>query len=67
MTNGSVLIAEAMAEMLCTEDFRKVHVCEGPGCGFLFVDRTGNGTRRWCSMAACGNRAKQATRRQTKE
>jgi predicted RNA-binding Zn ribbon-like protein len=60
-------VAEAMAELLCTEDFRNVRVCEGRGCGFLFVDRTGKGTRRWCSMAVCGNRAKQATRRQNQE
>jgi predicted RNA-binding Zn ribbon-like protein len=57
-------IAEAMADMLCTEDFTNVRVCEGPGCGFLFVDRTGKGTRRWCSMALCGNRAKQAKAKQ---
>ena len=28
------------------------------GCGWLFVDRTKNGTRRWCSMATCGARDK---------
>jgi hypothetical protein len=39
-------IAEAMAELLCTEDFSNVRVCERPGCGYLFVDRTGQGTRR---------------------
>jgi predicted RNA-binding Zn ribbon-like protein len=36
------------------------------GCGWLFVDRTKNGSRRWCSMADCGGTAKarrQAARR----
>jgi predicted RNA-binding Zn ribbon-like protein len=25
---------------------------------WLFVDESKNGTRRWCDMTACGNRAK---------
>lgn len=29
-----------------------------PGCGFLFLDGTKNGTRRWCSMEDCGTQAK---------
>jgi predicted RNA-binding Zn ribbon-like protein len=28
------------------------------GCGWLFVDGTKNGSRRWCSMADCGGRVK---------
>jgi predicted RNA-binding Zn ribbon-like protein len=28
------------------------------GCGVLFLDRTRNRSRRWCSMKSCGNRAK---------
>jgi predicted RNA-binding Zn ribbon-like protein len=31
-----------------------------PKCVLHFHDATKNGTRRWCSMAACGNRAKAA-------
>ena len=34
--------------------------CPGPGCAWVFVDTTRNGSRRWCDMAACGNRAKAA-------
>ncbi|GAA3826848.1 CGNR zinc finger domain-containing protein [Nocardioides panacisoli] len=34
--------------------------CPGPGCAWVFVDTTRNGSRRWCHMAACGNRAKAA-------
>ncbi len=30
------------------------------GCGVLFLDRTRNHSRRWCSMKSCGNRAKVA-------
>lgn len=30
--------------------------CQGPGCGWLFLDRTRSHTRRWCSSSDCGNR-----------
>jgi predicted RNA-binding Zn ribbon-like protein len=59
-----VPIAEALARVVCNEDFRQIRVCEGPGCGLLFVDHTRGLSRRWCSMSTCGNRSKQATRRQ---
>ena len=35
-----------------------VRECEGTGCGWLFLDTSRSRKRRWCSMAACGNRAK---------
>lgn len=38
--------------------------CPGPDgwCGWLFLDRTKNRSRRWCSMAVCGNPAKMRAR-----
>ncbi len=56
-------VAEALAQLVCTEDFSNVKACEGPICTVLFVDHTRGQARRWCSMAICGNRAKQATHR----
>jgi predicted RNA-binding Zn ribbon-like protein len=56
-------IAEALARVVCEEDFRYIRLCEGSHCGLLFVDRTRGLNRRWCSMSTCGNRSKQATRR----
>jgi predicted RNA-binding Zn ribbon-like protein len=53
-------IALAMADLICNEDFLYVKACEGPTCTLLFLDKTHGHARRWCSMAACGNRAKQA-------
>ena len=44
-------------------DFEDVKACEGPACTLLFVDHTRGRARRWCSMAICGNRAKQAAHR----
>jgi predicted RNA-binding Zn ribbon-like protein len=57
-------IAQAMAQLACEEDFGQVKACEGHRCTLLFVDRTRGRVRRWCSMSACGNRAKQAAHRE---
>ncbi len=54
------LIARAAAEFLATADLSLVRRCEGAGCILLFYDTTKSHTRRWCSMAVCGNRAKAA-------
>ncbi|MCY1058772.1 ABATE domain-containing protein [Nannocystis sp. SCPEA4] len=57
-------VGEALANLVCTEDFAQVKACEGPACTLLFADHTRGHARRWCSMAICGNRAKQAAHRQ---
>jgi predicted RNA-binding Zn ribbon-like protein len=36
----------------------RVRRCANPECGWLFLDDSRAGKRRWCSMSACGNRAK---------
>ena len=56
-------IGEALAQLVCTEDFSNVKACEGPICTLMFADHTRGRARRWCSMALCGNRAKQAAHR----
>ena len=56
-------IGQALAQLVCTEDFANVKACEGPACTLLFVDHTRGRSRRWCSMAICGNRAKQTAHR----
>ena len=61
-------LAEAMAKLVCDEDFTQVKACEGPRCTLMFADHTRGHARRWCSMAICGNRAKVAAhRRRLKE
>lgn len=57
-------IARSMADLVVTENFADVKACEGPGCTLLFADHTRARVRRWCSMAVCGNRAKQAAHRE---
>jgi predicted RNA-binding Zn ribbon-like protein len=56
-------IAEAAADLICHQDFRLIRSCEGSACTLMFLDRTKAHTRRWCSMAVCGNRAKAAAHR----
>ena len=56
-------VGEALAKFVCEEDFSNVKACEGPACTLLFADHTRGRARRWCSMAICGNRAKQAAHR----
>ena len=56
-------IGEALAKFVCEEDFADVKACEGHSCTLIFADRTRRRARRWCSMAICGNRAKQAAHR----
>lgn len=46
------------ADLLTSDDLGKLRECDGDGCDWLFVDRSRNHLRRWCSMDHCGNRAK---------
>ncbi|MET9672757.1 CGNR zinc finger domain-containing protein [Streptomyces sp. NPDC006482] len=36
----------------------RIRACAHEACILHFFDTSRNGTRRWCSMAICGNRAK---------
>jgi predicted RNA-binding Zn ribbon-like protein len=51
------LCAAAMVTLLETRADR-IHGCANPDCVLWFLDTSRPGTRRWCSMAACGNRDK---------
>jgi predicted RNA-binding Zn ribbon-like protein len=48
----------AVADLLTSDQLARVKLCEGDDCGWVFLDTSRNGSRRWCSMADCGNRAK---------
>ena len=56
-------IGEILAKFVCEEDFTDVKACKGHSCTLVFADHTHRRARRWCSMAICGNRAKQAAHR----
>ena len=46
------------ARLLTSEDLSRLRCCADPECGWLFLDRSRRGNRRWCEMRECGNRAK---------
>lgn len=49
----------ASGDLLTGGEADRVVACPGRHCGWLFVNASGR--RRWCQMAVCGNRAKQAS------
>lgn len=51
-------IALEAGELLMSPQLNRVRICAGAGCGWLFLDRSKAGRRRWCTMASCGNRVK---------
>ncbi len=46
------------ADLLVGPSLARVRHCANDRCLWLFLDDSKNGTRRWCSMQSCGNRAK---------
>ena len=51
-------IVRATIDLLTSGAIRQVRSCADVSCGWLFLDTTRSGTRRWCDMAVCGNRNK---------
>lgn len=46
------------ARILTSDDRERVRQCSDAQCGWLFLDSSRNGSRRWCTMKGCGNRNK---------
>ena len=51
-------VAYAALELLTSPRLGRLRRCAGHRCGWMFLDESPNGRRRWCSMATCGNRRK---------
>ncbi len=51
------------ASLLRSDEVGSVRVCDGDDCGWMYVDRSRNGLRRWCQMRTCGTREKSRRRR----
>ncbi|HEU4951366.1 MAG TPA: ABATE domain-containing protein [Holophagaceae bacterium] len=51
-------VARDGLELLGGPSAAGLRACEGEGCALLFLDTSRGGRRRWCAMAACGNREK---------
>lgn len=55
----STRIAQSAAELLTSRHARRpVRACQGPNCGWLFLDQSRGGLRRWCSDKTCGSHAR---------
>jgi predicted RNA-binding Zn ribbon-like protein len=55
---GLSLIARDAIDLITAGDLARVRECPSADCARIFLDTTKSGTRRWCSMRTCGNRAK---------
>ena len=51
-------LIHSAADLLVSEELKRVKKCGDPACGWLFLDTSRNKSRRWCNMSDCGNRAK---------
>jgi predicted RNA-binding Zn ribbon-like protein len=51
-------VARSAAELLTSATLASLRLCAADACAWLFLDTSRNGSRRWCSMRTCGNRAK---------
>lgn len=55
-------VAWAAATLLTSDAAGKIRVCGSVDCGWMYVDRSRNGLRRWCQMESCGTREKSRRR-----
>jgi predicted RNA-binding Zn ribbon-like protein len=56
-------LAHEATELLTAPRLGRVKECSGRGCGWLFLDTSRNGLRRWCSEEDCGTPARVARHR----
>ena len=50
------IIMQSAYDLLRSDDLHKVKECEN--CGWLFLDRSKNKTKKWCNMQTCGSSVK---------
>ena len=60
-------VVRSAAELMASPALSRVRECQGRDCGWLFLDTSKAGRRRWCSMAVCGSRAKYERHRQRRK
>ena len=58
--DASAPLADAMVDLLTLADRTKIRKCINADCVLHYYDTSKKGTREWCSMRMCGNRAKVA-------
>ncbi len=55
-------VLRAAGDLLASDEAQRIRECGGEDCGWLYVDRSRNGLRRWCQMEVCGTREKSRQR-----
>ena len=51
-------VVRSAALLLTSPELNRLRQCDGHNCTWLFLDKSKNRSRRWCTMDICGNRAK---------
>ena len=51
-------VLKAAIELVSSAELGRLGLCANPDCGWVFLDQSRKGNRRWCSMRECGSRAK---------
>lgn len=59
-------LAREAVHLFGGKDAAHIRQCQASACTIFFVDTSRSGDRRWCSMSACGNKAKVAEFRRRK-
>jgi len=54
----------AAASLIVSEEIDQIRICGSIDCGWIYVDRSRNGLRRWCQMETCGTLEKNRRRYQ---
>ena len=57
------LVSRDALDLVASPAILRVRQCANQACRVMFFDSSRPGTRRWCSMATCGNQAKKTTLR----
>jgi len=55
-------VAWRALQLFTSPEAELLRVCGGEDCGWVYVDRSRNGLRRWCEMETCGTTAKNRRR-----
>jgi predicted RNA-binding Zn ribbon-like protein len=56
-------LSDALVRELTAGQPERIRICASDTCRWVFYDASRTSRRRWCDMATCGNRAKQARHR----